>query len=107
VPPHALVEHADAVARLAERFRTNAQATAGSVIDTAAVIVDWPSLDQAGQTLSVAHAAAIIGVSESCITRKLRGGILAGSRSGPRGRWLVDTASLAALEAARRTRKVE
>lgn len=99
-PPVALIGLADAVHRAAEQFRAPLPVRAGSGTGDRCVSPQYGSWPVAGQTdLSVAQAAAITGVSESYITRQLRGGILAGSRSGPRGSWLVDAASLAAWTA--------
>jgi Helix-turn-helix domain len=104
-PPAALVQHADAVTRAAEQFRTSWQAKASSGTSADPTIADWPILAQADhEYLPVAQAARIVGVSESYITRQLRGGHLAGARSGShRSWWLVDAASLAAWSASRRT----
>jgi len=101
-PPRALVDLSVALRQVAEQFRAPAQINTGSGTDTREPDHDCGSSIPAGQDgLPVATAAALIGISESYLKRRLRGGHMAGDRSGPRGSWLVDAAAVHA-EAARR-----
>lgn len=104
-PPLALVELADAVHRAAEQFRAHVQVTPGSGTGGCRTASEDRQWARQAEGLPVAQAAALTGVSESFIRRRLRGGHLAGDRSGRNGSWLVDAAALASWEASRTARK--
>ena len=90
-PPRALLELADDIHRLANRFRANVQVATLPETGRANLPIPLRACDQHG--LTVQQAAAVMGVSDQYARRLARRGDITASRQGQRGTWLIDSAS--------------
>lgn len=99
--PHRLADICADVHQVAAKFRQSALVGGGSGTEEAAGGIPEPS-SSATERLSVQQAARLTGLSDSYWRRLARRGDVEASRSGSRGRWVLDGGQVAAWTANRK-----